>query len=754
MSRINIKCLKFIVLALTWATGFQVVSVQAQTTISVPADFPTIQAAIDASANGDTILVAAGTYQETISFLGKAIHVTSEDGPETTFLDGNQSGSVVRFFNDEGADSIIEGFTIMNGTGTFISGPDIVVGGGVFVANASPSIIGNVITNNTSSTGHGGGIGCFQAVASVTDNTVTGNEGGGVYAANSRQTMVIANNSIDTNSSNEGIDVASVAVVLIEGNTVFGNGDDGMDVRTADSVTVRGNMVTMNDGDGIRLCTCDVVEVLDNTVLAGAGDGIFSRFCEEVTAIGNYIEGRNVGGANGLYIWLADFAVSEQNICGNNMDRGHYYRDTDMVICRNNISVENGTSGLTIRGSSTFVDGFTAYGNAQGGMTSISNDFLQIRNSIFRNNGPEEIDQFLGGVDPTPEYCNIEGGFPGVGNIDVDPMFVNENGPDNNPQTIADNDYRLQAGSLCIDAGDSTTWVCTDVDFDGTPRLTDGFLDGLERVDMGAYEFSNVHLNIVGDGVPGGNITVETTGTAGLDVEIIVGYQPFLDCGQMGPTFTDLATATTFGPFTSPLNVQIQLPTIPAGFGEYIIQAVAVSDSGAMIGNTSNVVIIPVEMAETEIVSVQTLDTFRGVNIGGDVNSIADSDDSYASYHPGFTLGEASKHPIWLILDGTQAGGQTPTGISFSFEASANTLNLNYQIELFNFQINNFEVIDVGAVTLNNDTTFVVSPGGDISRFLESGSVRARVGFRPNGGFLLLLPYTVNLDQAFWQLDY
>src|SRR6185503_4343889 len=96
-------------------TLLSAVSIEAKATLRrVPADYPTIQLAINASVSGDTVLVSPGTYVENINFLGKAITVTSVAGPEETIIDGNQAGSVVTFRSGEDRASTISGFTIQN----------------------------------------------------------------------------------------------------------------------------------------------------------------------------------------------------------------------------------------------------------------------------------------------------------------------------------------------------------------------------------------------------------------------------------------------------------------------------------------------------------------------------------------------------------------------------------------------------------------------------------------------------------------
>ena len=88
-------------------------------TINVPKDQPTIQAGINAANNGDTVLVAPGKYGENINFIGKAITVTSAEGPKVTIIDGNAAAPVAAFITNEGAQSVLNGFTLQNGVGTF-----------------------------------------------------------------------------------------------------------------------------------------------------------------------------------------------------------------------------------------------------------------------------------------------------------------------------------------------------------------------------------------------------------------------------------------------------------------------------------------------------------------------------------------------------------------------------------------------------------------------------------------------------------
>ncbi len=163
-------------------------------TILVPAEFPTIQEAIVAASDGDSILVSHGTYRETIDFLGKAVTVKSEDGPYLTTINGGGLGSVVSFRNGESRASVIEGFSITNGAGT-LSGP-YTYGGGIYCWFSMPTIIGNVIRGNSANY-HGGGIYCLSSdSALIVGNVIRGNRahnGGGIYCSAQSNPTIMGN---------------------------------------------------------------------------------------------------------------------------------------------------------------------------------------------------------------------------------------------------------------------------------------------------------------------------------------------------------------------------------------------------------------------------------------------------------------------------------------------------------------------------------------------------------------------------------
>src|SRR5882672_9729795 len=81
----------------------------------VPIDVPTIQGAINASANGDTVVVLEGTYFENIDYRGKRVVVRSAYGPGYTAIDGGNVGPCVKFISGENAAAMLSGFTLQRG---------------------------------------------------------------------------------------------------------------------------------------------------------------------------------------------------------------------------------------------------------------------------------------------------------------------------------------------------------------------------------------------------------------------------------------------------------------------------------------------------------------------------------------------------------------------------------------------------------------------------------------------------------------
>jgi hypothetical protein len=120
-------------------------------TLRVPSQYAEIQAAIDASSNGDTILVGPGTYQCTIGndIIGKAIHVVSEGGPEVTTIanrpeyPGWESGSYAFYIESAPGACTISGFTMWGH-----SVGDMTSNHTIQIRNSDVKVVGNRFTEN------------------------------------------------------------------------------------------------------------------------------------------------------------------------------------------------------------------------------------------------------------------------------------------------------------------------------------------------------------------------------------------------------------------------------------------------------------------------------------------------------------------------------------------------------------------------------------------------------------------------------
>jgi hypothetical protein len=213
--------------ASAWCALLAIVAVDAPAaTIDVPADQTTIQSAIDAAVNGDTVLVSPGTYTENINFMGKAITIKSASGPTVTIIDGNQAGPVVTFISGEAKTSVLNGFTLRNGLGS-------VTGGGVYVQNSSPAISNNIITANVAAVG--GGIGVEggspliyhnQITANLHDPNTSGGWGGGISLGGGSSALVVGNEISKhfwTLGAGGGVAINMAGSPILADNKIFSN---------------------------------------------------------------------------------------------------------------------------------------------------------------------------------------------------------------------------------------------------------------------------------------------------------------------------------------------------------------------------------------------------------------------------------------------------------------------------------------------------------------------------------------------------
>lgn len=149
----------------------------AQQTLLVPSQYATIQSAINAAQNGDSVIVSPGTYFEHLDFFGRNIDVSSIAGPSATIIDGGGNGRCVYFGNGETAAATIAGFTITHGRAAYNGIGYSNHGAGIYCWFSSPTISNCIITENSADDA-GGGIGAFVASPTITTCRIVANTAG------------------------------------------------------------------------------------------------------------------------------------------------------------------------------------------------------------------------------------------------------------------------------------------------------------------------------------------------------------------------------------------------------------------------------------------------------------------------------------------------------------------------------------------------------------------------------------------------
>lgn len=387
----------------TWLLGILLLltTVARAATIHVPADQPTIQAGIDAAANGDSVLVADGVYMgegnRNIAFRGMAITVASVNGAANTIIDCEQRGRGFTFTEGEPDSAILDGFTIKNGQAQ--------KGGAIYCEQASPTIRHCVIVNSQATGGSpfdgGGGIYCVHSEARIEECEISSNTagfaGGGIFCYE-RPSPTITDCTIADNQAPEG-------------GGVYSNWSS----PTITDCIIRENHAT-RIGGGFACEEHSLPKIHQCTIVqnvAEQGGGVFSSVTSDPSIV-QCVIAENRTRSDGGGIW-----------CGVSFGGMRIERCT---ITQNEASGHGG-------GVYAFIE---------------TGGFRMTRSIIWENRagGQGSEIRLIGGVSVTS--CDIQDGLQQFGavdqnriynqNIDADPQFVDSE----------DGDYRLLPDSPCI----------------------------------------------------------------------------------------------------------------------------------------------------------------------------------------------------------------------------------------------------------------------------------------------------------------
>jgi len=445
--------------------------------------YTTIQAAVDAASDGDTVVLFPGTYRGSgncdIDLRRKTISLQGTDPADASVVaatildcqgtvDEPHRGFYAADFSGE-----ISGLTIVNGHAS--------AGGAIYCENSAVVLSHCRLLDNAtlpgdakraSDGGSGGGVYCIGSTLAVVDCLISGNSTGA--GLDSREaTGGFGGDGAGVFSMDSGVRISDSTIV---GN-VTGAGGNGLDGgrggQGAGLYAVRASIercVIEGNAAGAGGDSTDAFRGTGGQ--GGAGGGLFCESSVEIVSsllVGNR-SGRGGAGAlagadgQGGGIWCVLGLIGHCTIADN-------------VALQQKTWVLDDTKADVGLGAGVFC-------SAE----------MVVTNSILWENAP---DQIAGHNCDHVTYCNIEGDacLTGMGNTSADPLFA---APGNwvdasdsgmmaeagDPDAVwAGADYRLLGASPCIDAGDPEyVAIADEADLEGQPRVS-----GV-AVDLGAYE--------------------------------------------------------------------------------------------------------------------------------------------------------------------------------------------------------------------------------------------------------------------------
>lgn len=404
--------------------------------------FASVAGALSASSDGDEIWVATGVYTEALTLKPGVSLYGGFGGDETsraardprrneTILDGAGSHRVVYSPPGVDSDTVLDGFTIRNGSAA--TNPENGFGGGLLCFQSRPLIRNNRFVGNTATNGSA------IAVKNATDitlenNIVEGNTGGnpGIYLLNTSAN--ITGGSVVNNRSTATVPTAAGGIYCENG------------ALTLERCVVRGNMGSRSPygagAGGVAVVGSNVTGAI-RACLITSNSGPTGGILAANTRIESTLVAGNTGTSGAGGISAASCALVNNTIAANSDNGiGSVTFSGKGNVLSNSIIAFNATGIATLPGA----DGFS--------LTGSNNCFYA--NAAVANEG-----------DPA-----------NPGGLQADPRFVN----------VSAGNFHIQPDSPCRDAGQASA-APDGVDMDGQPRVQGG------RVDIGADESDGTARN-------------------------------------------------------------------------------------------------------------------------------------------------------------------------------------------------------------------------------------------------------------------